>query len=353
MKMKKLARVFTSAALVSAMVATMGGMTSFAAVESIPLTKTVTTDGNTYAPNTSFTFSVVPGGSETRKIGDVENVLVSGGVEEGLVFANGNSTVTFAPEGTSPAKEGYTDTSLALSINSTKFTVPGVYHYVVQEESGSYEGIEYDTVTRDIYLYVENVTGGVEVTNAIIAIDGVKQNGLDFTNNYGKEGEPETPDGPKPGDTTHDLTVTKVVTGNQGDKSKAFDFSVSVAGGDGEWYKVVFTNQNNETTESHLVSGADPVIYPLKDGESIQIYGLTESDKYTVTEADYGSDGYTTTNGSKTDVVTDDGDSYTVTNDKSVTTPTGIVLSFAPYILLVALAGVFGVLFLRRKKEEF
>ena len=102
-----------------------------------------------------------------------------------------------------------------------------------------------------------------------------------------------------------------------------------------------------------MVSGADPVIYPLKDGESIQIYGLTESDKYTVTEADYGSDGYTTTNGSKTDVVTDDGDSYTVTNDKSVTTPTGIVLSFAPYILLVALAGVFGVLFLRRKKEEF
>lgn len=353
MKMKKLARVFTSAVLVSAMVATMGGMTAFAAIpdNEITLTKKVTTDGNTYAPNTEFEFSIEPGVAETTTttIGDVENTVVYAGVAGGLTFKNGEKVV-FAPSGDSPKGE-YSDT-LTLSVGADKFEDPGVYHYKVKESSGSYEGIEYDVVERDVYLYVVNGADGLEVETAIVAINGEKQNGLDFTNNYGKEGEPENPDDPKPGDTTHDLKVTKSVTGNQGDKNKAFDFTVSVNGAEGEWYKVVFTDQKGETTETHLVSGT-PVVYPLKDSESIQIYGLTESDTYTVNEASYTFDGYTTTNGEKTDVVIADGTEYTVTNEKQVTTPTGIVLSFAPYILLVALAGVFGVLFLRRRKEEF
>ena len=40
------------------------------------------------------------------------------------------------------------------------------------------------------------------------------------------------------------------------------------------------------------------------------------------------------------------------TNNRDAVTPTGIVMSFAPYILLVALAGVFAVLFLRKRRHE-
>ena len=85
-----------------------------------------------------------------------------------------------------------------------------------------------------------------------------------------------------------------------------------------------------------------------------------------MTENDYSTDGYTTTvtvnNGEVQNVrevkaATNEkltGDvSIVYTNDKTITTPTGIVTEYAPYILLVAAAGAFAVLFLRRKKEEF
>lgn len=42
-----------------------------------------------------------------------------------------------------------------------------------------------------------------------------------------------------------------------------------------------------------------------------------------------------------------------VDNNKAVTTPTGIAMTFAPYALMVAFAGVFAVMFLRKKREDF
>lgn len=39
-----------------------------------------------------------------------------------------------------------------LEINAEVFEHAGVYHYVVTEDAGSYEGIDYDTASRDVYL---------------------------------------------------------------------------------------------------------------------------------------------------------------------------------------------------------
>ena len=40
------------------------------------------------------------------------------------------------------------------------------------------------------------------------------------------------------------------------------------------------------------------------------------------------------------------------TNLKNAVTPTGIAMTVAPYILMVAVAGIFAILFLRRRHEE-
>ena len=45
--------------------------------------------------------------------------------------------------------------------------------------------------------------------------------------------------------------------------------------------------------------------------------------------------------------------SFTNTRTTDDIPMTGIILNFAPYILLVAFAGVFAVLFLRKRREEF
>jgi len=42
----------------------------------------------------------------------------------------------------------------------------------------------------------------------------------------------------------------------------------------------------------------------------------------------------------------------TVTNDKTGTIPTGILMSAAPYVGLVGLGGIFAGLFFRRKRED-
>lgn len=372
MRMKRFARVFTSAMLAGAMMMTMGGMTAFAAVDSIPLTKTVTTDGNTYAPNTTFSFTVEAGGSGNvtgtayGAANDTASLPVKEGVNVDKVFTMPENYV-FTPG--DEVKEEYTQgKNIVIKAKDGEekyFTEPGIYHYIISETEGDYEGIIYDTVDRDVYLYVGYVTGTdeLEVQNVVVSKDGNKigndtnigDRGIEFINNYGKHGtpDPENPDGPIPGDTTHDLTVTKKVAGNQGDKNKAFEFTVQVNGAPGECYKVVFTDKNKETTESKLESGSTGTKYYLKDGESIRIFGLTDTDTYTVTETDYSDEGYTVEKGNESGTVNADDTAYDVVNTKSVTTPTGIVLSFAPYIMLVALAGVFAVLFLRKKKEEF
>ena len=51
--------------------------------------------------------------------------------------------------------------------------------------------------------------------------------------------------------------------------------------------------------------------------------------------------------------VVDDTAKIVVTNARSATTPTGIAMTFAPYIVMVAFAGVFAVMFLRKKREDF
>lgn len=414
MKMKKLARVFTSAALVSAMVATMGGMTAFAGVGEIDLTKTITTDGQTFAPNTSFTFTITAtGGSDGNVVeadgtktgpeyGAVEGqeLTVYKGIQGALNFkedsgfsGDGNNQLAFTPADDNGAELPSSFTNRGkLTVNASVFKQPGIYHYTVNEEPGTYEGIVYDKAVRHVYLYVnyavENgqLTDRLEVGNVVVSkeVDGeevkvggyeinsdtLNNKGIEFTNNYGDDSgeDPKDPENPKPeekNDSTHDITIGKTVTGNQGDKNKVFNFKVTVNGTEGEKYKVVKTSQGETepVVVDALTSGTEGT-YQLKHGETIKITGLTENDTYTVVETEANQDGYTTTytpgegatrvvDGNTIQAVAADGAQYTVTNDRAVTTPTGIVLSFAPYILLVALAGVFGVLFLRRRKEEF
>lgn len=366
---KRMVRVLTSAALTAAMVMSMGGMTAFAeestkptqAKQSIDIYKTLTSDGNTYAPNTAFKFKAVPGeGGEFISSGDGSKVEALPGVEGGLRVDD--TGIVFTPGETVMEKTVTVgkDNGL-LSIDSTKFTKTGIYHYVVSEIDNQYDGVIYDTNDVNVYLYVYEADDGSFYVGNVVAnkkgADG-KSFDVEFVNTYGAD--PEDPDEP---DKVHDITIEKKVAGDFGEKNKPFDFEITVTGAEGEKYKAVLTSNKSEETTVTLESGSKAEIQ-LKDGETIQIYGLSENDIVNVSEIVAEEDGYNVSyainNGdsesgnSVTDVkVVKDGEKIVFTNTKNAVTPTGIVMTFAPYVALIGLAGVFAATFLRKRREDF
>lgn len=319
----------------------------------VTITKDVITDGHTYAPKTSFSFTVSVAGD-----GQYDGNKVKAGKEGGLYFSKEDETknytgsISFVPSGATPTAK-YTDT-IKLKTDVNAFDETGIYHYTLSETDSRYSGITYDTAARDVYVYVYEKNNERYIGNVITSYTYTNKDGKEetvkngpFTNDYGANNN-----------TTHDITVTKQVDGSMGEHDKLFKFKVSVNGDAGEWYKVLVKEKaDSVATEYTIVSKAQPVEYSIKDTGSIQIFGLTSNDTYKVEEENYEANGYETKVGNNvtriaTGEVTADGTQVTVTNTKDAKAPTGIVLNYGPYILMIALAGSMAVFFLRKKNRK-
>lgn len=341
---RRMNKRMATAALAGAMVLSMNGMSAFAAVTEFNLTKEVTTDGNTHAPNTSFSFTITKGDGEST----FEGAKVSAGVEGGLTLDT--TDFSFAPGGEVAAS--YTKTG-KIKVDASVFTKPGVYHYIVTETQGTYDGITYDVTPRHVYVYVINGTNGyeVEAVKVVKDKDTAKADDLKIVNIYGDKDNPDK-------DNIHDFIIKKTVTGNQGDKNMDFSFTITIDGddkdkADKEMYKAVKTPKAGEEEIIHI-KDEEAATFTLKDGETLHIYGLSKQDAYTVTETDYTAEGYTTTVKDKnaTGQLEADGVVVEFINDKNVGPATGVAMTFAPYVLLVAAAGGLGAVVLGKKKRE-
>lgn len=316
-------------------------------------TKTVTTDGNTYAPKTTFEYEVKAGegGSVTikDKSGTSHQFVTKGGIADTDVAL---TDTVFAPVADTIQDDYVVEGNIVVKKDA--YNTPGIYHYTVKEkipvENDKYEGIVYDTNQYDLYVFAEvDAAGKIQIASIIAVKNGDKVD-LSFTNDYGKTNN-----------TTHDVKIVKEVTGNMGDKANdAFNFTVGVNGQEGEMYKVVYAATSNAApTTKYVTSGSTIKIEGIKDTGYIQIFGLTENDTYTVTEDNYSTSGYKTyvgTDKSKenriaTGKVTEDGTSVTVENRKDNASPTGVIMNIAPYALMLVVAGAFAVVFLSRRNR--
>lgn len=320
----------------TALAAGVSTSTGEADVPSINITKKVETDGNTYAPNYTFNFSVTPGptgdydGNKVTagKVGDVEVT--------GAKFTSGTNV-----------QSEYTGTG-SLSFDISKYSKPGVYSYTVTESEVTYEGISKDDSSYTVYVYVANKTNGegyyISNVVSISTKDNTKAD-ITFKNDYGdKNGK------------VHSVTIKKVVEGNQADLTKKFDFTLDMKGGeDGETYKVVTPSGTQSITTGKSISGIK-----MENNDTITVYGLTKSDVYKLVENSYASEGYKTyvddKSGSETSEATGSVTNKDVTrtfyNIKEATTPTGIIMSYAPYIAMLAAACILAVVFFNRRRED-
>lgn len=374
---KNLNRLATLA--LSGMMVMSMAVPAFAAKVEVPFHKTLHTDGNTYAPNTTFHFDVV------AKTG---NITYNGGQYKGLVAAEGAVTVkdaVFTKEmglGSPDAGGASFKIPANIVVDEDKLTGGlGSYFFTMTERNEGYKGIRYSKAEYTIVVTKYMEDGNVKTTTTVQR----EGKGLfetkkpdEIQNNYGKHNPPETPDFPDPNpgpgpdpknDTTHDVTVKKRIKGGFADTSRTFNFTVTVESDEqNERFKVEVLDKDGRVTDTTFVDDHQGKNFSVSQDSGLRIYGLTKDDLVKVHETD-GADYVMTVspdadntfiknivkpnNNFKTqfNVVKDEA-KFDVINTKEATTPTGIVMNVAPYAMMLAVAGGLGVVFMNRKKEE-
>jgi|GEM_PF-1998231 len=377
----------------------------------VTIIKNVTTDtaNKTKAPYTTFTLTVSEGpttdvqldtinGKKTFSVTKPTEAQIAA-IQDTLVDANFKAAKETNEDGTD--NNGYTYNSqtgvyssqFKLDVPVSIFSAPGLYSFKLNETNSGYTGVKYDTADKIMYVSVINkivddkVVYDETTKKPILVVDSVVLAETDANGNVTKTQEITNDFGADNtnNDKTHDITITKEVTGNAGQRDKDFHINVSVNRKSGVSEDVASINQEftlldstgaEVTTDGVLNATGAWKNVPLKSGESLKIQGLTEDYVVSVYEVEAGEAGYTSTYtittptedgktsttaaatlGNKADnaaslTATLDKTVITITNHKDNVTPTGVAMDVAPYALMVALAGGAAVTFLR-KKESF
>lgn len=307
-------------------------------------TKTFITDGDTYQPAATFTFTQ-PTGATPNDNEEVSGIPVSNG-NDGPVVTLGEAKFEAATT-IGPKTE-----DVSITYGDLTNVVPGVYKYSFNEETSSNTNIKCDTATKYLYVFVAlDEEGDKTVTGASMS-DETSKKVAGITNEYGKD--------EKGNDTLHDLTITKDITGAMANMDATFTFKVKVNSIDKKAkYKVVVTRKGEvDPTITSIDANTETSIKIGKDG-TIKIYSLAKGDTYTVEEVEANKNGYTTKiNGTdapdgKIDKTVDNVDvSVNYDNHKEAATPTGIIMNYAPYIAMLAAACVLAVVFFNRRRED-
>ena len=258
-----------------------------------------------------------------------------------------------------------------VDFNATVFNVPGAYRYTITATDPAVAGVELGdtTIYLDVYVSQSDCEGhGLEYTYVFHTdseaeafaelAEGKKITGV--TNTYA----------------SYDLTVSKAVTGNQGDINKYFKITVKAELPAGKAYpyretpisyretpitvnienaeanptasaSTIYSEMTNPATvtATELAAGVD---FYLKNGQSIVIKGLPKGATYSVTEA---NEGYTQSpEGAIAGAIGGAAATAAFTNNKQGTIPTGVVLGTVSGIALLA-GGAFGIVAIKRRKN--
>lgn len=194
-------------------------------------------------------------------------------------------------------------------------------------------------------------------------------NGFGYTNTYVKatnvtpDGKDEDGEDPDATDDNTGLYIQKNVAGDFADKTQEFTFSVTVTApslsNKTEYKAVIFDLDEDKTVgdEKTFASGVAQEI-KLTDQQRLVFKDLDIGAKYEVTEAAAANytaavNGEATNAASDTIVDTEANQArYVNTYDDEGTTPTGILMQNAPYILVATLAAGGLVIYLAKRREE-
>ncbi len=247
------------------------------------------------------------------------------------------------------------------------FDHAGTYAWVVKETANTYTGtgeMQYDPETYTLVAVVNNTdNGGTTVAESYLIkgtveeASGEKVGTATFTNKYTEK----TSDG-----TNKPLVVTKKVEGNQGNKQQDFTFTVTFTAPDvlpaGKTKADVLNAITATAGEGAVITNEAKVAadatsrtftFTAKDSKNVTFNDVLVGTTYTVDEetpSDYSASGEV----EQATVLSEDGANVTVTNTKSATVVTGVIVNNAPFIVMigVAAAGVVAYGAAKRKIEK-
>ena len=433
-KFKKLAAAF---AAVTVFVGSMPSM-AFAAGSNytgvsggtVKFDKVLVVESDAKVPPVTFAYTINPGTAVPAT--DDTKLAVYAGVGSptiGTAAYSVNDTAD-SPDDTrvfGTASDAYYTVKKDVSVNfgSVTFTEPGIYRYIIEETaSNAAYGISDDVgpagtftaknveLKRTLDVYVEdNGSGELRVTDYVLYEGTVTEQPTPaasthhaaYTSGYVNvatvaDGGDGANLGPKSNSyinlyKTHNLTIAKNVTGNQGSKDKYFAFTVVFTNAvNGTVYDVDITNAddspaaNAATTHASMsnptsitISGETTATFYLQNGQRVVIKGIADGTQYSVEEdeEDYSpallvtgdTDGTATNDGTTVtltsgsgaadkyaDTGITDNTSLTFTNTRSGVLPTGIIMSVAPAAIvgLGVLAAIIAMIVAgkRRAAEE-
>ena len=315
----------------------------------VTITSTLTMDKNAVVPTAKFHYAIEP--ADSSECASTSGMSVTPGVLNAVTLLSGDVNFSDSDLNSQENPNGTKTITayLSVSLNTSNFRAPGIYRYKITQAPLQLDGLNVTYKELFLDVYVENGNSGLVAkgcTLSTAAGSGVKTSG--FVNKYA----------------THKLTITKVVAGNQGNKNKDFQFTVSLSGDTGETYKYVKVKKDGTSTPGDLANSGATFTEKLKDGESVIVYGLSSEDKFAVAEKDYGNDGYKTSYKIGDDTSSTEGNSIVekaigtsdttviFINTKEATVPTDVIRTVVPYAAIVAFAAVMGVVFFRPRRNR-
>lgn len=247
--------------------------------------------------------------------------------------------------------EGYTKTA---TIYLPTYTDVGVFTYKIVENPGSTLGVTYDS--NPIYLRVTAFREDNVIKRAVTYFVKKQVNGEEvieklpngnITNLY----------------SATDLSITKTVTGNMGERDRYFTVKVTINAPTGTTApaSIQVSGGSHEDNPSTIAFGTE-TSFKLKHGETIKLLNVPYGVTYTVVEDDYTTEAngkydapsYNGTideeNKGITDSIDTDSEAVNITNNKGRDVDTGIFVDNLPYIIILAGVAVgMGVFFMKKR----
>ena len=330
--------------------------------------KNLVVDEDANIPDLAFNYQIKRGDYQAATTTTVEILEGIGANIGSAEFTNADTphTIPGLPTDADPTNpttgKKYAQKSVLITFPETSFTKPGVYRYIITEiSSPALPGVTYDAnPTRYLDVFV------VADENNVLSVDSYVLR--DTATNIGTDGEYVTnPDVKSAGYTNtltqYDFDFSKTIGGNQGDKNKRFEFTLSITGANPGVYPVI-TNDvtDNPTFITVIANGTATATYSLTNGSTVQVIGLNAGAVCTVTEDEedytptHSLDGADAVSGNSSGEITLANSNHSVafTNTRNGIIPTGIIMTIAPFAVgILVFGGVIAFIIYKRKKRLY
>ena len=286
---------------------------------SVAITKVFRLEGAGTSPAETFTLRQI--GDGTIKDGEATEAPALGTIT-GAAFAEGAASADGA--------------EAQIIVNLPAYERVGVYEYTLREDAGTTAGVTY--YGNDIKLVVTVINDESTGSLRVAAV---------HTESTGEEKSDRFPNIYSAGT----LNITKTVTGNLGDKTKYFKFTVVLTGEPGRTYAGSYAVTGGSHAENPaFIRIGEPSAFYLRHDETLSVANLPYGVGYTVEE--YTPADYTVTKENESGSIQSPSVTAAFTNNKGGTPDTGISLDSLPYLAVLALTVAGSLLFFSGKRSR-